>query len=63
MNDTSPELRLMAQVIACEYAAWGHPVPEILAHFRTVIPKCRNRIEADGGSTRASSPVMPGQHT
>lgn len=32
MNDSSPELRLMAQVIASEYAAWGYPVPEILAH-------------------------------
>lgn len=35
-NDHSPELRLMAEVIAGAYAGWGYPVPEAL-------------IAADGG--------------
>ncbi len=30
MNDISPELQLMAGVIADEYAGWGYPVPEAL---------------------------------
>lgn len=30
MNDNSPELQLMARVIAEEYSSWGYPVPEAL---------------------------------
>jgi LysR family transcriptional regulator, benzoate and cis,cis-muconate-responsive activator of ben and cat genes len=32
INDSSPELRLMTEVIAIEYASWGYPVPEALPY-------------------------------
>ena len=33
LNDDSPELRLMAEVIVNEYADWGYPFPEGIMSF------------------------------